>query len=69
MAKGNNTAENANRGRLTVKCPSPSCGKDMELVKIKGAGNNGMFLVCPTCGNKTKYSKGLYKNYEHYIKL
>lgn len=69
MAKGNNTAENLNRGRLIVKCPSKSCGNDMELVKVKGAEQNGMFLVCGTCGNKLKYTKGIYKNFEHYIKL
>ena len=69
MAKGNNTAENINRGKLTVKCPATNCGKDMELVKVKGTSTNGMFLVCPSCGNRMKYTKGLYKNYEHYIKL
>jgi hypothetical protein len=69
MAKGNNTAENTNRGRLTVKCPAKSCNKDMELVKVKGQATNGMFLVCPSCGNRMKYTKGLYKNYDHYIKL
>lgn len=69
MAKGNNTAENTNRGRLIVKCPNKSCSQDMELVKVKGPAQNGMFLICQACGNKLKYTKGLYKNYEHYIKL
>jgi hypothetical protein len=69
MAKGNNTAENANRGKLTVKCPATNCGKDMELVKVKGLSASGMFLVCSACGNRIKYTKGVYKNYEHYIKL
>ena len=69
MAKGNNTADNLNRGRLIVKCPATNCGKDMEMVKVKGGTTNGMFLVCQSCGNKMKYTKGLYKNHEHYIKL
>ncbi|MCX6112840.1 MAG: hypothetical protein NTY22_06120 [Proteobacteria bacterium] len=47
MAKGNNTADNMNRGKLTVKCPAEGCGKDMELVKAKGIGDSGMFLICP----------------------
>lgn len=69
MAKGNNTAENVNRGRLTVKCPAKNCGKDMELTKVKGSSGNGMYLVCPSCGNRIKYTQGVYKNFEHYIKL
>ncbi len=69
MGKGNNTAENMNRGKLTVKCPAANCGKDMELVKAKGASGGGMYLVCPTCGNRIKYTKGVYKNYEYYTKI
>jgi DNA-directed RNA polymerase subunit RPC12/RpoP len=69
MAKGNNTADNANRGKLTVRCSNENCGKDMELIKVKGCSGNGMYLVCPSCGNRIKYTKGIYKNYEHYIKL
>lgn len=63
--KGNNTANNENRGKLTMKCAK--CNKDMQMVKVKGVGNNGMFLVCE-CGGRVKYAKGLYKNFEHYIK-
>lgn len=69
MAKGNNTSENMNRGKLTVKCPAANCGKDMELVKVKGVGETGMFLVCAACGNRLKYTKGIYKNYQYYTKL
>ena len=69
MAKGNNTADNMNRGKLTVKCPAEGCGKDMELVKAKGIGDSGMFLICPACGNRIKYTKGAYKNHEHHTKL
>lgn len=67
MAKGNNTAENQNRGRLIVKCPKDN--SDMDLVKVKGASNSGMYLVCTQCGNRIKYVKGIYKNYEHYTKI
>jgi len=69
MGKGNNTADNINRGKLTVKCPATSCGKDMELIKAKGASGGGMYLVCHTCGNRIKYTKGIYKNYEYYNKI
>ena len=68
MAKGNNTADNINRGKLTIKCPATNCGKDMEFVKVKGAAS-GMYLVCAACGNRIKYSKGVYKNYEYYTKI
>jgi hypothetical protein len=63
--KGNNTADNLNRGKLTCKCLK--CNKDMELVKVKGIGANGMYLVCE-CGERTQYTKGLYKEFQHYIK-
>jgi len=63
------TAENVNRGRLVVKCPAEKCGKDMELTKVKGASAGGMYLVCAACGNKIKYAKGVYKNYEYYTKV
>jgi hypothetical protein len=69
MAKGNNTSENVNRGKLTVKCPATNCGKDMEIVKVKGSADAGMYLVCAACGNRIKYSKGVYKNYQYYTKL
>lgn len=63
--KGNNTANNENRGKLTMKCGK--CHKDMELVKVKGMGGNGMYLVCE-CGERVKYTKGMYQEFEHYIK-
>ena len=56
MGKGNNTAENLNRGKLPVKCPAINCGKDMELVKAKGTGWWHVF-VCPTCGNISNTQK------------
>ena len=68
MAKAK-TAENINRGRLIVKCPAEKCGKDMELTMVKGASDGGMYLVCTTCGNRIRYSKGVYKNYEYYTKI
>lgn len=65
MAKGNNTSENENRGKLTCKCPT--CKGDMELIKNMGMGPLGMYLVC-SCGNRIKYTRGLYKEFTYYRK-
>jgi hypothetical protein len=65
MAKGNNTAQNENRGRLTVRCPD--CTKDMELVRVVAGGDKGMYLVC-SCGTRIKHIKGLHRRYDSYMK-